>query len=166
MADEKERLLALMSRQASESRAAQAQGQIRRVVKGMMLSKLRRGWQTWIHQERAFAEAKQRKERRAQTLAVAYKALTRLSMSTLGAAWNSWNAEVKRYEEERKAMSQLLSRIFRFKLSLGWNQWVTMPAPLSLAHIVTALATWSAIFGFSCHLMLSSVLPGRPTFSR
>ena len=48
----------------------------------------------------------------------------------------------------------------------GWNQWVTMPAPLSRAHIVTALATRSAILGFSCHVVESRVSPGRPTFDR
>ena len=59
-------------------------------------------------------------------LALASKAFARLSMATLGAAWNSWVLEVQRYNEEKKAMTQLLSRILKFKLSLGFNQWVSV----------------------------------------
>jgi len=130
---ERERLAKEMSLQVAESRLLQAHGQVRRVVKSVMLSRLRCGWRTWRDHELAIDRARQEEARRNSKLAVATKVFARLSLASLTATWNTWMVEVQQHHKETKAMSQLLARILRFKVTLAFNCWLMAVKAIKVA---------------------------------
>ena len=116
LSDERAILAATISSSVGEARMAYAQATLKRLLRALDLSRLRKHWSAWRERDFAYTRARSK-------LLQARKALGNIVAASQAQAWTSWLLFVNHARENEKAVKKLLTRILRLKEAMGWAAW-------------------------------------------